>query len=78
MKKIILTGILSATVLFGLPTFIRSNYFALLSGNLDLYYKLEATDLAVDYCDAQAGNDDVVFELCMEPAKSKFYAELRK
>lgn len=77
-KKIVTIVILSATVIFGLPTFIKSPYCALALGDVDLYYELKANRLAGPYCDEIAGDDDAAYEICFGPAQRRYLAKLRK
>jgi hypothetical protein len=76
-KKIVTRIIIGAIVLFGIPTFIGSNYAPLLVGNVDLYYQLEGIDKAFDKCEAQ-GLKGEELSACGELWAPLITADLRK
>lgn len=76
-KKIILALTVSATVLFGGPAFVKSPHFALLFGDVDLYYELKANRIALEKCYDPALSDEVILA-CAQLSSGRIAQDLRK
>lgn len=75
-KKIILLLIGTALLFLGAKPFIKSPYFALLLGDVQLYYELKSTPLAVEKCLPYL-ESETAMDICVSALAPKIAAQLR-